>query len=36
MADLFLDALRKHTGSLESLESPLPERRPEEREAFSH
>jgi glutamate decarboxylase len=36
MADLFLDAMRKHTGSLESLESPMPERRPEERETFKH
>ena len=36
MADLFLDALRKHTDFLESLESPMPERRPEERESFSH
>ena len=36
MADLFLEALRQRTESLESLESPLPQRRPEERESFKH
>jgi len=35
MADLFLDALRKQTASLESLTAPLP-RRGEELESFKH
>ena len=35
MADLFLAGLRKQTKSLESLESPLPKRRPEEEKSFS-
>jgi glutamate decarboxylase len=36
MADLFLADLRKQTGLLESLESAMPGRRPEERHSFSH
>jgi glutamate decarboxylase len=36
MADLFLDDLRKQTEALESLEGPLPDRRPEEKQSFSH
>ena len=36
MGDLFLADLRKQTESLESLDEPLPGRRPEERASFSH
>ena len=36
MADLFLADLRKQTGLLESLESAMPDRRPEERHSFRH
>jgi glutamate decarboxylase len=36
MADLFLDALRKQTASLEALTSPLPDRAPEEVSTFKH
>jgi glutamate decarboxylase len=36
MADLFLADLRKQTGLLESLESAMPERRPDERHSFRH
>ena len=36
MADLFLADMRKQTEYLESLDGPLPERRPEERESFRH
>ena len=36
MADLFLADLRKQTDLLESLDSPLPDRRPEERHSFKH
>ncbi len=36
MADLFLTDMRKQTEYLESLDGPLPERRPEERESFRH
>jgi glutamate decarboxylase len=36
MADLFLTDLRKQTGLLESLDGPLPDRRPEERHSFKH
>jgi hypothetical protein len=36
MADLFLADLRKQTDSLEALDSPLPQRRAEDTEAFSH
>jgi glutamate decarboxylase len=36
MADLFLDSLRQQTEALESLEGPLPGRRPEESQSFSH
>ena len=36
MADLFLDALRKQTASLEGLSSPLPDRAPEEVSTFKH
>jgi glutamate decarboxylase len=36
MADLFLRDLRAQTASLEALGHPLPERTPEEREAFRH
>ncbi len=36
MADLFLDALRKQTASLESLKAPLPERPKEEISTFKH
>jgi len=36
MADLFLADLRKQTDALESLESPLPSRKPEDSKAFSH
>jgi glutamate decarboxylase len=36
MADLFLDALRKQTDSLESLSAPLPQRREQELGAFKH
>jgi glutamate decarboxylase len=36
MADLFLDALRKQTTSLEALKSPLPQRSEEETAAFKH
>jgi glutamate decarboxylase len=36
MADLFLADVRKQTEWLESLEQPLPKRRPEETESFRH
>ena len=36
MADLFLADVRKQTALLESLESPMPKRRPEESQSFSH
>jgi glutamate decarboxylase len=36
MADLFLDALRKTTASLEALTSPLPDRRDDEASTFKH
>src|SRR5947209_1059151 len=36
MADIFLDDLRKQTESLEALDKPMPQRRPEERETFKH
>jgi glutamate decarboxylase len=36
MADLFLANVRKQTAWLESLESPMPKRRPEEQKSFSH
>jgi glutamate decarboxylase len=36
MADLFLDALRKQTASLEALTSPLPDRAQEEVSTFKH
>ena len=36
MADLFLNDVRKQTAWLESLESPMPKRRPEELTSFSH
>jgi glutamate decarboxylase len=36
MADLFLDALRKQTASLEALTTPLPDRAPEEISTFKH
>ncbi len=36
MADLFLNDVRKQTAWLESLESPMPKRRPEEESSFSH
>ena len=36
MADLFLNDVRKQTAWLESLESPMPKRRPEEETSFSH
>jgi glutamate decarboxylase len=36
MADLFLADLTKQTGLLESLESEMPSRRPEERHSFRH
>jgi glutamate decarboxylase len=36
MADLFLADLRKQTNLLESLDGPMPERRPEERRSFRH
>ena len=36
MADLFLADLRKQTGLLESLESAMPKRQPEERQSFRH
>jgi glutamate decarboxylase len=36
MADLFLRDLRAQTASLEALDEPLPQRTPEEREAFRH
>lgn len=36
MADLFLDALRKQTASLEALTAPLPDRAPEEISSFKH
>ena len=36
MADLFLADMRKQTALLESLDSPLPDRRPEERHSFKH
>jgi glutamate decarboxylase len=36
MADLFLDSLRQQTEALESLDGPLPQRRLEESQSFSH
>jgi glutamate decarboxylase len=36
MADLFLESLRQQTEALESLAGPLPRRRPEEQQSFSH
>ena len=36
MADLFLDAVRKQTASLQALTSPLPDRAPEEVATFKH
>ena len=36
MADLFLDAVRKQTASLEALKAPLPQRAMEEVSAFKH
>jgi glutamate decarboxylase len=36
MADLFLRDVRQQTAWLESLESPMPKRRPEEEQSFSH
>jgi len=36
MADLFLGALRKQTTRLEALTSPLPDRHPDDHEAFKH
>jgi glutamate decarboxylase len=36
MADLFLDAVRKQTASLEALTTPLPSRSPEEATTFKH
>jgi glutamate decarboxylase len=36
MADLFLADLRKQTDALEALESPLPQRHPDDVEGFSH
>jgi glutamate decarboxylase len=36
MADLFLADLRKQTAWLESLEGPMPKRRPEEQQSFRH
>jgi glutamate decarboxylase len=36
MADLFLTALRKQTAKLEALQTPLPDRAPEEGPAFKH
>jgi glutamate decarboxylase len=36
MADLFLDAVRKQTASLEALKGPLPERSPDEVSTFKH
>jgi glutamate decarboxylase len=36
MADLFLDALRKQTASLQALEAPLPGRSPDEVSTFKH
>jgi glutamate decarboxylase len=36
MADLFLDALRKQTSSLQALKTPLPDRSPEELSTFKH
>ena len=36
MADLFLDAVRKQTASLEALKAPLPRRSTEEVSAFKH
>jgi glutamate decarboxylase len=36
MADLFLEAVRKQTASLEALTSPLPDRAPEEVSTFKH
>jgi len=36
MADVFLADLRKQTALLESLDGPLPDRRPEERHSFRH
>src|SRR5205823_1122053 len=36
MADLFLDGVRKQTGSLQALKAPLPQRSEEEVSAFKH
>ncbi|MDQ6819305.1 MAG: glutamate decarboxylase [Actinomycetota bacterium] len=36
MADLLLEHLRDQTEELESLDGPLPDKRPEKRQAFSH
>jgi glutamate decarboxylase len=36
MAEMLLEALRAHTGFLESLDSPLPAPGPEKRKAFAH
>jgi glutamate decarboxylase len=36
MADLFLEGLVKQTASLQALQSPLPQRSPDEAEAFKH
>jgi glutamate decarboxylase len=36
MADLLLEHLREQTHELESLDGPLPDKRPEKRQAFSH
>jgi hypothetical protein len=36
MADLFLADVRKQTEWLQSLDGPLPKRRPGERESFQH
>jgi glutamate decarboxylase len=36
MADLFLEGVAKQTASLQALSSPLPQRSPEETEAFKH
>jgi hypothetical protein len=36
MADLFVEDLRKTTETLESLDSPLPQRSAEERAGFKH
>jgi glutamate decarboxylase len=36
MADLFLADIRQQTESLEALDAPLPDRRPEEKQSFAH